>query len=370
MAVDGSKPSTERRQTDASLRTERGNADRALAERHLANDDADEIVQRARENADAVLSAAREKADRTSVGGDTPVPPRPTLVHARDVEDEVLRDERADADDRLAQERLESTRALMRLLPLEREKTDRYLLTERARSDDAIFHRDNFLGIVSHDLRNLLAGIVMSATRLSANAPATDAGKEMALGTQRIQRYAARMNRLIGDLVDVASIDAGQLALFRERTDATALVAEAVDMFEAAATSKGIRLESAIARPLVTELDHDRVLQVLANLITNAVKFTGKGSHIRIDGQRVGDVLRFTVTDDGAGMPGDMLEAIFQRFWQADKSDKRGVGLGLYISKSIVEAHGGKIWAESTLGEGSRLSFTLPCSQTSPAAAG
>jgi signal transduction histidine kinase len=99
---------------------------------------------------------------------------------------------------------------------------------------------------------------------------------------------------------------------------------------------------------------------VLANILANAIKFTSQGGRIRVRGEGAGDELRFSISDTGSGMPGNVLEAIFERFWQVGKNDRRGVGLGLYISRCIVEAHGGRIWAESQLGEGSRLCFTLP----------
>ena len=107
------------------------------------------------------------------------------------------------------------------------------------------------------------------------------------------------------------------------------------------------------------------MLQVLANTIANAIKFTSPGGGIRVRGTCAGGELHVSISDTGSGIPGDMLEAIFQRFWQVGKDDRKGVGLGLYISRCIVEAHGGKIWAESKLGEGSTLFFTLP-GQSSP----
>ena len=104
------------------------------------------------------------------------------------------------------------------------------------------------------------------------------------------------------------------------------------------------------------------MLQVLANLVTNAIKFTPKGGEVRLRSERVGDQLRVSIRDTGHGIPTAMLDSVFQRFWQAGKDDRRGLGLGLYISRSIVEAHGGKIWAESELGVGSTFCFTLPAS--------
>ncbi|HWM93134.1 MAG TPA: ATP-binding protein [Thermoanaerobaculia bacterium] len=350
--------SAEREQTDESLRVEREKTDCALAERQAAEEDSDLVVNRARESADAVLTEARAKADErleTSPHAGT------SLAEERVLEDEALQDERASADEILRREREENARVLSRLLPLEREKTDRFLLTERARSDVALSNRDNFLGLVSHDLRNLLGGIVLSAELLSARAPENEEGAQTLATTTRIQRYAARMNRLIGDLIDVASIDAGKLAITPVPGDAATLIAEAVDTFQAAASAKGISLQTEIAGgPLLAEFDHDRMLQVLANVIANAIKFTSEGGSVRVRGESAGDELRFSISDTGSGIPGNMLEAIFERFWQVGKDDRRGVGLGLYISRCIVEAHGGKIWAESKLGEGSRLSFTLP----------
>ncbi|MFL6291923.1 MAG: ATP-binding protein [Thermoanaerobaculia bacterium] len=353
--------SAERDQTDESLRREREKTDRALAERHAAEEESDQVVHRARESADTVLNEARAQADQRLDDALPHVAAHSTLAQARALEDEALQDERASADEILRRERNENARVLSRLLPLEREKTDRFLLTERARSDDALANRDNFLGLVSHDLRNLLSGIVLNAELLSAKAPESDDGRQTLVATARIQRYAARMNRLIGDLVDVASIDAGKLAVAPAPGDAAALIAEAVDTFQAAASAKGISLQTELAeRPLPAELDHDRMLQVLANTIANAIKFTSQGGTVRVRGERAGDELRFSISDTGSGIPGTMLEAIFERFWQVGKNDRRGVGLGLYISRCIVEAHGGKIWAESTLGEGTCILFTLP----------
>jgi signal transduction histidine kinase len=361
MATNGKNASAERDQTDESLRMEREKTDRALSERQTAEEDSDRVVHRARESADAVLTEARAKADQRLDQASPHVSTLATLAEERVLEDEALQDERASADEALRREREENARVLSRLLPMEREKTDRFLLTERARSDDALSNRDNFLGIVSHDLRNLLGGIVMSADLLSMRAPENEDGKLTLVATERIQRYAARMNRLIGDLVDVASIDAGKLAVTPVPGDAATLIAEAVDTFQAAASAKGISLQTeGVERPLLAEFDHDRMLQVLANIIANAIKFTPQDGRIGVRGEGAGDELRFSISDTGAGMPGNVLEAIFERFWQVGKDDRRGVGLGLYISRCIVEAHGGRIWAESKLGEGSRLCFTLP----------
>jgi signal transduction histidine kinase len=176
-----------------------------------------------------------------------------------------------------------------------------------------------------------------------------------------MQRYAARMNRLIGDLMDVASIDAGKFVLTVVPGDCNSLIAEAADMFQSAACAKDISLQvEPDEGSLPADFDHERLLQVLANLITNSIKFTPRGGRIRIHGNRTDHEQHFSVTDSGQGIPGALLDSIFERFWQTDKHDRRGLGLGLYISRCIVEAHGGRIWAESELGEGTTMHFTLP----------
>jgi signal transduction histidine kinase len=352
--VDG-KLAPDREQTDESLRTERQNVDKALRDRQSdAERDADVIVVRARQTADAVLVAARDEADQGRGHAATA-----TISATRVREDAAVQDEREAADTALEHERSESHAVMARLLPFEREKTDRYLLTERIRSDADVAHRDDFLGIVSHDLRNLLSGIALSADLLIDHASASEEGAQAIEAATRIQRYSARMNRLIGDLLDVASIDAGTLAVTRSAGDIAAVIEEAVDLFRALALAKNISLVSTDVRPQPASFDHDRMIQVLANLITNAVKFTAPGGTIALTNAHTADGIVIAVRDTGMGIPSDKLETVFERFWQVGKQDRRGVGLGLYISKCIVQAHGGRIWVESKLGEGSTFSFSV-----------
>ena len=336
------KPRPERDATDESLHAERKNLDQALGEgRQDGAADADEVVELARDRADAVLDAARERADE---GDGAAVLSGEELTEQRRREDAALRAERVAADERLRREREESCRALAALLPLEREKTDRFLFSERARSDESLANRDDFMAVVGHDLRNLLNGIVVEANLVAERSSASAEGHATRAGMERIQRYAARMNRLIGDLVDVVSIDAGKLAVHTEPCDAAALLAEAAEAFAASADERGVALEvDAPGGKLTAPLDHGRMLQVLANLVTNALKFTPRGGRVVLAGRRSAGELRLTVTDDGSGIPADRLEAVFERFWQADENDRRGLGLGLYISRSLVEAHGGRI---------------------------
>jgi len=228
------------------------------------------------------------------------------------------------------------------------------------RSDKDVSHRDDFLGMVAHDVRNLLNGVVLNVEVLAPRT-AEGADEPRSAAAARIRRDVARMNRLIGDLVDVTSIDAGRLAMAPIAGDAIALLAEAVDTFQPAAGRKGIALSTeGPPGPLPAVFDHERMLQVFANLLSNAIKFTPAGGTIEVGVERAGDMLRFCVRDTGTGIPAAMLDAVFERFWQVGRNDRRGMGLGLYISKCIVEAHGGRIWAESVPGEGSAFHFTLP----------
>jgi signal transduction histidine kinase len=169
------------------------------------------------------------------------------------------------------------------------------------------------------------------------------------------------MNRLIGDLLDVTSIEAGRLTVVPEVHDAKALVRESLEAFQPAASAKGLSLHSTSPdSSLPATFDHDRILQVLANLVSNAIKFTGDGGSISIGLEPDGDEVRFSVSDTGTGIASDHLRVIFERFWQVTQGDRRGLGLGLFISKCLVEAHGGRIWAESEIGKGSTFRFTLP----------
>lgn len=348
-----------RAKTDDSLRTERKNTDDALkGDVAAAEADADGVIDRARAVADDVLDAARIKADHQSLK-----PRRPAEAGAvageRATADRAVRKERATADVVLDGDRKEQADVLAALLVHERAATDAYLLTERARSDDAVSHRDDFLGMVAHDVRNLLnlVGLSLELLRPGDEEPEP----HVSAAANRIRRYVARMNSLIGDLVDVTSIDAGKLAITPTQGDVAALVAEATEAFQPAALEKGVSLTAEVpAGPLVAEFDHDRMLQVFANLISNSIKFTPREGKIRVRVEATRGMPRFSVSDTGAGIPPLMLEAIFERFWQVGKNDRRGMGLGLYISKCIVEAHRGRIWAESKVGKGSQFYFTLP----------
>ncbi len=349
-------PTPEREKTNESLRTEREKADLALINaREAIEETADEAVNRIRENADAVITVAREITDVQPVAGQA-------VELEREIEDKLLREERAAIDETLQAEREAIARIMARHLPFERNATDKDLLIERARADQALSHRDDFLAMACHDLRDLLNGIVVSSALLARKSAGEADPRHVQAEADRIRRHATRMNRLISDLADVASIDTGKLAVRPSAGDASRLVIETIDALQPSAVAKGVKLEAGhLESPQPATFDHDRLLQVLSNLIVNAIKFTAPGGSVRVEcAKAAGGELRFCVSDTGQGIPESMLESIFERFWQVGKNDRRGLGLGLYISRCLVEAHGGTIHAESTLGEGSRFIFTLP----------
>jgi signal transduction histidine kinase len=241
-------------------------------------------------------------------------------------------------------------------------------MSERSRSDDALARRDEFLGVVSHDLRNLL-GTMVGFAALIAKEVLEDHHVERVLHrAQRIQRSGARMNRLIGDLVDVSSIEAGMLRVTLEVGDPTSLVTEAVNNFVTQAKEQGVTVAAEIA-PVAFPVAFDaaRILQVLTNLLVNAIKFTPPRGRVTVRLESIAEELRITVSDTGCGIPAEKLDAIFDKYTQIASNDRRGMGLGLYISKCIVQAHGGRLWAESSDGRGSTFSFTLPAVLERPA---
>ncbi|HEU0032130.1 MAG TPA: HAMP domain-containing sensor histidine kinase [Kofleriaceae bacterium] len=346
--------------TDLSLDQERRKTDDELTHRraHL-EEDSDAVVARARARADEIVRSSREAAD-------TKTPPTPTdrarLGVEREREDTVLADERALADRQLESERTNRQQLIANLLLAEREATDTNLRSERSIADDAISARDDFLAMVSHDLRTLVHGIALNAALVVQDAPPDSAaGGRIIRRADSIQRFTTRMARLVGDLVDVASIEAGRLKFAVQKLDATRLLRETLDTFQPVAAAHGIMLGATMAdNALLAKFDHDRIGQVLGNLISNAIKFTDPKGRIDITVEPNGAEVRFTVRDTGRGIAPEALGAIFDRCWQAPEPGRRGLGLGLYISKCIVEAHGGRIWAESQLGHGSTFCFTLP----------
>jgi signal transduction histidine kinase len=360
MPPSDGKPRPERAETDASLGAERDKTDAALAEaRSRVDEDADLVLEQARDRADAVLSESRRRADVKTAGGGGAA--QKAQQQARAEEDETIERERSIANQALLGEREEREAALREFLLSERDMTDTHLNLERARADFFVAGRDDFLGMVSHDLRNLLGGIALQASLLKREATADENGKLILKRADAVGRLTARMNRLVADLLDIASIEAGRLAIVPIQHDAVQLARDTIAAFEPAFTAGGITFSSELAAgPLHANFDFDRVMQVLANLVGNALKLTPAGGRIGIKVRAVGDAIQFTVSDSGPGIPDSLRDLVFERFVQAPVNTRLGLGLGLYISRCIVESHGGKIWLERSSPGGSTFCFTLP----------
>jgi len=222
--------------------------------------------------------------------------------------------------------------------------------------------RDEVLGIVSHDLRNPLSAIAMCARVLEENPPNAPAERVAMLHT--IRESTEWMNRLIQDLLDVASIERGGLSLEIRPLEPSQLVLQARHMFELEAHENGIALDVDLPTglPLVAG-DGGRIVQVLGNLVRNAIKFTPSGGRIVLSAARRDGAVEFAVKDSGRGISSENQTRIFDRYWQSsDGARARGSGLGLSIAKGIVEAHGGHIRLESARDAGSLFAFTVPAS--------
>lgn len=222
-----------------------------------------------------------------------------------------------------------------------------------------VARREDLVSIVSHDLRNPLSAVGMAARALRRSlGPEAPSRKQVDM----IARNVSRMDRLIADLLAVAKLqEGGSLPVEPSAQDAGAIVSDVLDVFAVPAADKGIELRSVLARDLPPAYcDGGRIAQVLSNLVGNAIKFTPRGGSVVVEVARgEADDVHFSVRDTGIGIPEEAVPHVFERFWQNDPHRARGTGLGLYIAKGIVDAHHGRIWVTSRVGEGSAFQFTV-----------
>ena len=228
--------------------------------------------------------------------------------------------------------------------------------------------KDEFISVVGHELRTPLTSIhgALGLLRAGLLGDLNPRGKQM---VDIAAHNTDRLVRLINDILDIERLNSGKVALELQACDVGALAGRCLAVMRSMADGAGVRL-SLDARPAVHVVDPDRIEQTLTNLLSNAIKFSPPGAEVRLVVRSVAGALTIEVRDQGRGIPAEDLERIFDRFQQVDGSDARdkgGTGLGLAICRTIAEQHGGRIWAESSLGGGTILTLKLPATATATA---
>ncbi len=358
-----------RAKTDKSLEDERDKTDEYLERKtKTLEGKTSETIRSIRLAADKNRESQREEVDlgkehrRDAIGIQPSQLDEKLLIQERERSDKAQAIEREEEDRARTQERVQKQLIAEALLENERKETDSKLLDERVCADLELISRDQFLAIVSHDMQNSLAAISIGARLMRR-----DLSKDEVITVRIlenlgiIEQSAAGMDRMISDLLDVERMAHDKLNLNPERVVLRALLQECVDLFAPVVSSKSFSMTIRTSpEPIFADLDHDRILQVLSNLIGNSLKFTPNGGTIELSARKQETHVEISVIDNGPGIPEQAKAQIFERFSQLKMNDRRGLGLGLFIAKWIVEAHKGRIWVTSDVGKGSTFSFTLP----------
>ena len=232
-----------------------------------------------------------------------------------------------------------------------------------ARAETAVARRDELLGVVAHDLRSPLNVIMIRANLLRDGARDESVRESCAA----ISRTVARMDNLIASLLDGAAIETGQLRVIKTDCAVADIVAPLVELFEPVATDKGIRFRVRMSEDLHVDADRERIVQVLSNLLSNAVRLAGREDRVELRVTGADGHVRIDVCDTGPGIPAELRSRIFERYYRGDRQG-RGIGLGLYIAKAIVTAHGGDIQVATQAGKGTvfRVRLPAPTASTAP----
>jgi signal transduction histidine kinase len=231
----------------------------------------------------------------------------------------------------------------------------RSLQRARQRADASTQSREHLLAVVAHDLTNPLNAVKLAEEGIRSSLREGDPATRRLMA---IRRAAERMERLIRDLVDSTRIEHGELFVTRRPEPVAPLIQELAQLYAPQAQEVGVTLEaSPPAGEGIVDCDRDRLMQVLGNLLGNALKFTPPGGHVGLRVIERGDAVRFEVEDSGSGIRPEHLPHVFERY---RTFDARGTGLGLFIAKSLVEAHGGALSVESELGRGAKFWFDIP----------
>lgn len=302
---------------------------------------------------DAMFRAIRSMPELTSI---------PVMILSATSDDDLrMKLLREGAEDYIikpfrVEEVLSRVRNLLRMKRVALENARLYLEAKKG-----VALREEILGIVSHDLRNPLTAIRLRnqlILKISEQAPTREKIEKQVLGSER---SIQQMERMIGDLLDFAKIQSKSFSIVEKENNVFSLIEDGIKLMENSAGLKSIAVIPNFGAKLpAVSCDADRILQVFSNLLSNAIKFTPDHGTIRVGAMKTESVVQFSVTDQGPGIAADNLQRIFEKFWQARETARLGTGLGLSIAKGIIEAHGGQIWAESTLGLGSTFHFTLP----------
>ena len=234
----------------------------------------------------------------------------------------------------------------------------------RKEAELAVRSREELMAILSHDLKNPITSIQLQAALMGRN-PSRMGDAQVKEFSQQIYRSTQNMTNLINDILHVTQLEAGNLTIEKKSGNLDEIVTEVFDLLAPIAAQKQIELRllrSESKKPFLAQVDHDRIIQVLSNLIGNSLKFTPAGGLIEIAVEPGSDPgwARVSVADTGSGIPIENHVHVFDRFWQASHAKKLGTGLGLAICKGIIEGHGGTIWVESRPLGGTRFCFTVP----------
>lgn len=223
--------------------------------------------------------------------------------------------------------------------------------------------RDDILRSISHDLRGPLTAILGQAQLLERMIPMSDQSQPLERGIHAILTGGRRMNAMIQDLVDIIRLESGQLALHRQPVNLSDFLAELLDRSRETSPVRRARVEVADELP-PANADPVCLERILTNLLSNAFKYSSPGTDVLLRAEAAGQELTISVVDEGTGIEPEDLPRIFERYYRVKTARKtEGIGLGLFITKGLVEAHGGRIWVESEVGKGSRFSFTLPVAE-------
>lgn len=245
---------------------------------------------------------------------------------------------------------------------LRRSALENDLSRQVLREQQAVRARDELVAVVSHDLRNPMTIISMLCGMMQKafSSDGTHSSRRISSAIDTMQQAAGRMNVLLEDLLDTSKIEAGRYSVRPVRLEVSQIFEEAYALLAPLALAKGVDLSFNAEPGLQINADPERLFQVLSNLIGNAIKFTPRLGNIGISAMSNGEEIVFAVRDSGEGIAPDQLPHVFDRYWTKGENNPTGTGLGLYISQGIVQAHGGRIEAESELGRGSEFRFTVP----------